>query len=195
MSKGRIWTEADLDVVREHYPVGGSHAVIRLLKDTTVRSIQNQAHLLGLKAPPPKPFWTEEEDTTLRTYYAAKGSTVVGKMIGRTAGAVRRRAIVLNVVGTNKRPRLDLRMPPKPKPNPIKALRKNDRKPATRGFVGEAVITSETRVTICPAFVDTRFKPGGPVCSVVDSDECRPWARYAKAAGFKVPRDHALSRA
>jgi len=42
----------------------------------------------------------------------------------------------------------------------------------------EVRITSLTKITIAPAFIDRRWAPD-VVCRVVDPNECRPWARAA----------------
>ncbi len=47
--------------------------------------------------------------------------------------------------------------------------------PMSPKMVYEPIITSDTKVTIAPAFVDTRWAPD-VVRSVVSANECRPWA-------------------
>jgi hypothetical protein len=180
ISTGKAWTDADLAAVREHYPLGGSQAVLKHVSGRSIRAIQNQASLLRLVAPD-KDLWTPAQDAVLREHYARSGARAVAAMIGRTVQGVRRRATVLKVSGSNRRPRPEQRKEKAPKPNPIRALRKPAAKP-TRGMVGEPIITSATRVTICPHGEDTRFLPDGPVPRVVDSAECRGWVRDRWAA-------------
>ena len=48
-----------------------------------------------------------------------------------------------------------------------------------RASPGEARITSDTKVTIAPPFIDRRFACVGSVPSVIDSSQCRPWAMAA----------------
>lgn len=45
-------------------------------------------------------------------------------------------------------------------------------------FIGEPIITSETRVTVAPPFVDRRWTVDN-VPRVVDSEQCSDWARAA----------------
>jgi hypothetical protein len=45
-------------------------------------------------------------------------------------------------------------------------------------FTGDPIITSETRVTVAPPFVDRRWTVDN-VPRVVDSEQCSDWARAA----------------
>lgn len=170
MSHQRWWTDAENALMREHYRSGGT-AQLRPLLNRTPQSINSQAAKLGLSVK--AEVWSAEQDEAIRLHLPSKGAAAVSEMVGRTPGAVRARASRLNVRAEKRR------REPKPqrKPNPILALRKP--KPAApRGMVGEPIITSKTRVTIAPAFVE-RFAQVGPVPRVVDSADCREWAKVA----------------
>ena len=183
------WSEADRQAVRTYYPLGGSPEVLKHLSiPRSNRSIQEQAALLNLSAPG---RWTDELDNIIRARYTTEGAEVVAEQTGRTTLAVRRRAAILGVKADlhlsglrryQKHPKKP--NPPKVKPkrarkanNPgLTVMAKRDRAPQVR-LEGEPKITSDTKVTIAPPFVDRRFAPSGPVPRVVDSGRCRAWAR------------------
>ena len=123
--------------------------------------------------------WTPEEDEILRQHLPRIGSAGVAAMlVNRKPGGVRARASRLEVRSHRKETK-----PKSGKPdnfgrcNAVK-LRKSAKKAKPGpGLSGDAVITSETRVTICPPFVDRRFEHHGKLPRVVDSAECRDWAK------------------
>ena len=176
--KPPAWSEAEMAAVREHYSAGGSKAVLPFVPGRSIRAIQNQAHLMKLFAPQ-ETWWSAQEDALLREHYATKGSAAVGQMIGRTEMAVRHRAQTLKVRGS----KFHMRKPPKEPKKRAPAstvLRKSAKQPEPAPRLsGDPIITSATRVTIAPAFVDRRFVPTGPLPRVVDSQACRDWAKAA----------------
>lgn len=176
--KPPAWSEAEMAAIREHYNAGGSKAVLPFVPGRSIRAIQNQAHLMKLSAPK-EMWWSAQEDALLREHYATKGGAAVGQMIGRTEMAVRHRAQVLKVRGSKAHMRKPPEEPKKRAPAPT-VLRKTEKaKQEAPRLSGEPIITSATRVTIAPAFVDRRFAPSGPLPSVVDPEDCRDWARSA----------------
>lgn len=168
----RNWTEAELDTLRRVYPTGGIQAALRELNRPR-KSIFNKVSELKL---PNLERWTPEQDDILREHYDELGAAAVGKMLGRSTRAIRQRAMKIGV-------RADLSAACK------------RRKPSSRAQVlatapafavprfkpaplqGEPRITSKTKVTIAPPFVDRRFVPTGPIPRVVDSSSCREWAK------------------
>lgn len=176
--KPPAWSDAEMAAVREHYSAGGSKAVLPFVPGRSIRAIQNQAHLMKLSAPQ-ETWWSAQEDALLREHYATKGGAAVGQMIGRTEMAVRRRAQTLKVRGSKFHMRKPPKEPKKRAPAPTVLRKAAKVKQETPRLSGEAIITSTTRVTIAPAFVDRRFAPSGPPPRVVDSDACRDWAKVA----------------
>ena len=179
------WSESDRTAVRTYYPLGGSLEVQRHLSvPRSIGSIQDQARLMGLSAP--ERYWTPAQDAIIIAHYTADGAEVVAEKTGRSVYSVRRRASLLKVPADRKRAGV-IRWakqerkpnPPKPRkvPKPLWVMRERDKRPKVVQLQGEARITSETRVTIAPPFVDRRFTPEGPVRRVVDSAQCRAWVR------------------
>lgn len=172
MTSRNFWTQAELDTLRAVYPTGGIQAAMSVLNRAR-KAIFNKVSELQL---PNLERWTPEQDDILRENYDELGAAAVGKMLGRTARAIRQRAMKLGV-------KADL----------SEACKR--REPARRGqtlatapaftaprfkpapLEGKARITSKTKVTIAPPFVDRRFTPTGPIPSVVDSSQCREWAK------------------
>lgn len=130
--------------------------------------------------------WTEEETEFLREHYPTKGAVWVAEQLGRTADAIWDKSGKMGVLTdpeTNSKRRGEAMR----RQNAAGLMRKSSKRSesvtGTRirsaPLVGEAKITSETRVTIAPPFVDRRFLAEGEVSRVVDSSQCRPWAKAA----------------
>ena len=82
--KGKPWTEAEKDVLREHFAEMGGF-VSELLPGRTPASCFRAAHLLGLYTNPKG--WTEEEVRILKENYPHMGKAVSSLLPGRTPGA------------------------------------------------------------------------------------------------------------
>ena len=122
--------------------------------------------------------WTPEMDQLILQHYTSKGGLAVAAMTGRTAKAVRRRAAKLGVSSDKSataRRRIEDRLRVTVGNSPsITVIRKRQHQPK---MIGEAEVTSDTKVTIAAPFVDRRWAVAGKVPSVVDSSQCRAWAR------------------
>jgi hypothetical protein len=164
------WTPKEITALREAYTAGGIEAARQALPGRTAKAIHNKASEHGMQV---LRRWTEEQDQAIRTYYDSLGAAAVGKMIGRSVQGVRVRASKLGIVA-NLSKVARRRMGGK---GLSESSYKAPRRPAHAPMAGEARITSETRVTIAPPFVDKRFTPTGPVRRVVDSSQCRAWAQ------------------
>lgn len=164
------WTDAENDLMRLHYTTRGATGLLLMVKRTR-KAINLQAAKLGLQF---NPLWTEEHVAILREHYTSKGSAYVAKLVGRSHTAVRAKAIELGVRGNRRRPK-----PRNSKPAQIVVLRKSEPKPKPKaGLIGEPIINDATRITIAPPFVDRRWL-ADVVVPVVDSSQCRLWARTA----------------
>lgn len=179
------WTPDECEIVRQHYPAGGSAEVLKLLPNRTLKAVQGQARRLGL--PMRAKNWPAEHDELLRQHYRARGGLVVAEMTGRSVVAVQTRARILGV-RADRAAEASRRMLAKTTQNNVPhaqtriggpALQvKRERVKSRPMLTGDAIITSETKVTIAPPFVDRRWLPD-VVVRVVDSSECREWAREA----------------
>lgn len=172
------WTEAEDALMREHYRSCSTARMREMLPARSRKAINLRACTLGLTQPDD---WTQEQDAAVREHYTAMGAAAVGQMIGRSVLAVRSRAVKLGVKADKHRP-----MPQRAKKTrPEKATKVVIRarkpwpgvaiKPAAP-MRGEPIITSETRVTLCPHGRDRRYT-AEHAPRVVDSADCRDWAR------------------
>lgn len=100
----KFWTEAELAILREHYPRGGLAAVPSLVERHGDRSVLNKAWALGVRCQPPrKPRIETDEhiDAAIRRFYAEarpKGATKrFAALIARPAWWVKKRASMLGV--------------------------------------------------------------------------------------------------
>ena len=84
--EGREWTEEEIEILRQWYPVEGTKVADRL-KGRTRGAAQAQAKRLGLKS---FNIWTEEENETLRKYYLIEGIKVIDRLDGRTKYATKK---------------------------------------------------------------------------------------------------------
>ena len=183
-TKPNAWTDADRELVRTLYPIGGTPEVRKHLPNRTVRAIQEQAALMHVSAPG---RWSAEQDACIREHYTLQGGEAVAKMTGRTTFAVRRRAAILDVPadrhlsGKRKyKAQVNKPNPPKEKKfKPLTVMRARDKRPKVVPLQGE-VDLSKAVYTIAEPFVDRRFMPDGPVASVVNPEQCRAWARTVR---------------
>ena len=165
------WTEDEAALMRKHYPTRGATGLLLMVKRTR-KAINLHAGKLRLTF---DPSWSDEHKALLREHYAAKGSAHVAGLVGRSEFAVRAKAIDMGVKGDRYRKK----GPRKNRPASGLVLRKSGPAPKAKpGLTGEPIITSETRVTIAPPFIDRRWL-ADVVSQVVDAAECREWARAA----------------
>ena len=118
--------------------------------------------------------WTPEEDEILRQHLPRVGSAGVAAMlVGRNPGGVRARASRLEVRSHRK-----VTKPKSGKPdnfgrcNAVKL-----RKKPGKALQADATNPNNVKPQICPSGTDRRFTPTGPVPRVIDSAQCRDWAK------------------
>lgn len=178
--KPNAWTDAENALMRQHYQTGGTEALLPMLPRRSRKAINERALVLGLTR---STAWTPEQDRLLLMRYAAVGAAAVGELVGRTELAVRYRAAVLGVKGDKRRAKPRKAKKPAWSTTPVPRIAQRKAAPTVQikpaWLAGEPIITSETRVTIAAPFVDRRFATSGPVARVVDSAQCRDWARAA----------------
>lgn len=97
------WTDEELVVLRENYPVMGAKGCITLLPAHEANSIRHMAFQLGIRriagAEPP---WTTEEDQWLRELFQKEGPACASKFPTRMKGKVLDRARTLGLFGRGK---------------------------------------------------------------------------------------------
>ena len=174
-AKPELWSDEDNAVLRKVYLKGGPSAVIPLLsKPRTIKGVCERALRMGLTRPPD---WDDREKAIVLEHYTLKGSSYCASLLpGRTLSSVRSMAMALGVRVIRKGLK---HSKPKAKPEPEKVVKLLKSAPAQKprnGLVGEPIITSDTKVTIAPPFVDRRWT-ADRVERVVDSLGCREWAR------------------
>ena len=167
--KPNAWTPEHDAIMRERYAHEGGQALTTVLGRTR-RAIQCHADKLGLKF---ISTWTPEHDAVLREHYLSGGSARVAELLGRTANSVQCRAAKIGVKGdplrsvksiTQRKRSTEWRQAKAAKWQP----------PQPKAHV-EPIITSDTKVTLCPHGVDMRYRVTSAP-RVIDSAECRPWA-------------------
>lgn len=173
------WTEAEDALMREHYRSCSTAMMREMLPARSRKGINLRACVLGLTDT--LRDWTPEQDAVLREHYRALGAAAVGQMIGRSVLAVRGRASVLGVKADKHRP-----MPQRAKKTRLEkatkvVIRARKPRPAVAikpaaPMVGEPIITSDTRVTLCPHGRDMRYAVDSAP-RAIDSRECREWAK------------------
>lgn len=95
-SKGprELWTDEEMEILRINYARGdGISTIMPLLPGRTRKTIFQKAIDLGVNS---ARYWSEEECQILMEYYPVLG-TKVGKMIGRTAEAVKIKACDMGI--------------------------------------------------------------------------------------------------
>lgn len=169
------WSEAELDILAKHYGTATKAQILALLPKRTWRAIKGMAYTRGNLTQRMIP-WTAEQLETMRKHYEDLGAAVLAKMIGRTPVSVwcRAKAMGLKVA---KKPAVKAEMKkagPKPQAkNPT--LSRPVEKPQAVPFRDmEGVITTDTKVTIAPPFVDRRWLVESAP-NVIDSAQCRAW--------------------
>lgn len=179
-----IWTEAEESILREHYESGGTLAVQALLPHRSRKGILLHAFKLGLVSR--KAFvWHDANVAILREHYPRRGAAYVAELTGATLAGVKHKASKLGVAHNRRQPVAPGRRKPERKADRYQVVPDGSQpgmRIAPRPFVGEPIITSATKVTICPSGQDMRFRVTSAP-RVVDSAECRDWvAHMAKAA-------------
>lgn len=167
------WTADELALMREHYVQNGAAWMAAHLLARSQRAVWIKAADLGLHR---NKDWQHDEDEALRANYFAHGAAKVVEITGRSETAVHSRAAKLGIFGDRNR-----RKPRKEKADPAvnpNMTRIPTRQPAQWAPDEQAVITSETRVTIAPPFVDRRWIVDN-VPRAVSSAECREWAKVS----------------
>jgi hypothetical protein len=182
--KPNAWTEAENAVMLKFYVTGGASAVMKLVQRSR-KAINCQAGKLGIKTTPRMAEWewSKDQDRAIIHHYQAKGGAYVVELTGRSIFAVRRRAAYLGIRADKSLAAKVRYAKQKQKPNPPKLIAPKAGKKFTvmppkarfSPLVGEPRITSQTKITIAPPFVDKRWIPDH-VPSVVDSSKCRSWA-------------------
>lgn len=186
--KPNAWTEAENDLMREHYPTGGAEAVM-LYVTRSKKAIRMHAEVLGITTSHGPAPWTPEQEAVVREKYFDLGAQAVGKLIGRTAWGVRKYAEKLGVRGNKARDGMkhqrQLAMAKKQaarRHENLKPLRVVE--PAMRikesPLKGEAINHPAMKFTVCPSGEDMRYRVTSAP-SVVDSRECRDWAKEVAA--------------
>jgi len=166
------WTAAEDAIVREHYETAGGPAALQAMHaagfERTIKSVNQRAAVLKLQGLKPQvKFWTPERLDVIRQRYAAEGSVRLAAELGTTPKAVQSIAFVQGIAGCRKAAAASRRSSPvekrKPARRPSAELRPTrmrhmpGRKLSHPKMAGEPIITSETKVTICPHGVDRRF--------------------------------------
>lgn len=96
--KNKRFTEEEIEVIREKYPVGGSKLVIEYLKDRSLKSISEKARTLGIKCNNRIGKFTDEEIALLNEYYPIGGTELVKKHLSnRSAQVIYQKASELNL--------------------------------------------------------------------------------------------------
>ena len=180
--KPNSWTEAEDAVMHSRYPELGPTRIGPLLPGRTLKAIKLRAGQLNVRCKRYRE-WSPESDEAIRARYPSEGGNALAAEHGVEPITIRKRAVQLGVkviVKPLPPPRQKGAKAPArhPKKLALTVMRKSAKKPAqTPQLVGEPIITSATIVTIAAPFVDSRFAPDGPVSRVVDSAQCRPWAK------------------
>lgn len=182
--KPNAWTEAEDAVMHSRYPELGPTRIGPLLPGRTLKAIKLRAGQLNVKCRRYRE-WSPESDEAIRLRYPSEGGNTLAAEQGVDPNIIRKRAERLGVKVLNKPlppPREKGAKAPArhPKKLALTVMRKSAKKPAqTPRLAGEPIITSATIVTIAAPFVDRRFAPDGPVSRVVDSAQCREWAKVS----------------
>lgn len=91
------WTDAEIDVLRQHYPTGGRRGCVPLLPQRTERAIHMAAFRRGILGPLHPTRWTKEEDKVLRSLWGEASLEAIVRKIGRPRGGVYLRAIEIGL--------------------------------------------------------------------------------------------------
>lgn len=180
----KVWTAAEDEILRQRYADEGSHALAGELKATPVQ-IRKHAQVLGLRSNRPpavlvrEQSWTKEEVEYLRSRYAIDGALAVAKATGRSRDAVYKQATKQGIRQAGKAHTSEPKKTIQRHEN-LRALTIMPAKQKAKAsiFFGDALITKDTKVTIAPPFVDRRWSVDNPA-RVVDSADCREWAKQA----------------
>ena len=183
-AKPNEWTDAEDAVMHSRYPELGPTRIGPLLPGRTLKAIKLRAGQLNVRCKRYRE-WSPESDEAIRARYPTEGGNALAAEHGVEPITIRKRAVQLGVkviVKPLPPPRQKGAKAPArhPKKLALTVMRKSAKKPAqTPRLAGEPIITSATIVTIAAPFVDRRFVPDGPVSRVVDSAQCREWAKVS----------------
>ena len=183
-AKPNEWTDAEDAVMHSRYPELGPTRIGPLLPGRTLKAIKLRAGQLNVRCKRYRE-WSPESDEAIRARYPTEGGNALAAEHGVEPITIRKRAVQLGVkviVKPLPPPRQKGAKSPArhPKKLALTVMRKSAKKPAqTPRLAGEPIITSATIVTIAAPFVDRRFVPDGPVSRVVDSAQCREWAKVS----------------
>jgi len=173
------WQPHEVAIVRDNYAKLGLSGVHAMLPGRTKKAINNKA--LEIKVTQPQ-YWTPEHDDLIRQHYTAEGSEYVSKLTGKSVCSVRYRAAKLGVKADPSRgPKLaykDKKKRKAEKPVYILPERPKKAKPPKIVFTGPDIITKQTKFTKSPPFSDDRYRVTSAP-RVIDSNQCRDWARNA----------------
>jgi hypothetical protein len=92
------WTEADLQYLRERYPVGDQPADIAAHLGKTPEAVKGKATVLGLRRLKPKMKWAPVHDRYLRMYYPRGDVKAMAARLGTTLLSVYQHARVIGVL-------------------------------------------------------------------------------------------------
>lgn len=85
--KSAPWSEAEMDIIREHYARGTeAKALTQLLPGRSINAIFSMAETLGAQS---GRFWREEELDILKADYPRVGTAITERLPGRNAVSVR----------------------------------------------------------------------------------------------------------
>ncbi|WP_185922732.1 hypothetical protein [Hafnia paralvei] len=85
--KSAPWSEAEMDIIREHYARGTeAKALTQLLPGRSINAIFSMAETLGVQS---GRFWREEELCILKADYPRMGISVTERLPGRNAMSVK----------------------------------------------------------------------------------------------------------
>lgn len=92
---GKLWTQQENDILREHYRDTPTNLLVPMLPGRTYENIQQRAIKLGLKR---AVDWTAQEDALLREHYCGtKLSKLLPMFPGKSEAAIRQHALKIGL--------------------------------------------------------------------------------------------------
>lgn len=115
------WSESEIAVLKEYFPVEGLKVCNRL-PDRTAKAVEFKAYSLKLKAASRAraPVWSSEELATLREFYPIEGGAVAQRFPSRSAGSISTKAHELGLRVDRSRRRAQEPSAPQPSSKPSK---------------------------------------------------------------------------
>lgn len=92
-----LWTEAEIQILREHYPNKNLDKMLKLLPKRNSHSIENKAFEIGIKREKNKWRLNIDEEKLLELYNSGKSCKQIGKIINASSSAIYERLRALNV--------------------------------------------------------------------------------------------------